>query len=165
MGFDLYFQRMNGSDEPTDGDRAGLDRFLASRGLRGTEDGYLIDGTGANLAFDGHPAELTLSGLDGDDVVEGALHHASLTAEECGFVYALCEAARFLVVNPQGPPMIVVPARTHSAEQASAGDWPVDPADVVWVDSPEELGHALAGGRTRLLDPRTAGAGALLGVR
>ncbi|WFR71090.1 hypothetical protein P9209_17170 [Prescottella defluvii] len=92
------------------------------------------------LAFDGAWSDLYIDPLDQDDPLSGGIDHAPLTLVECEFIYGLCVAGRLMVVNPQGDPMYVVPARTH--EDAALPD----PEGTVRVDSPEELASALGSG-------------------
>ncbi|GAB2641356.1 hypothetical protein ABI214_00550 [Prescottella soli] len=138
MGFSLGFYRIDGG-ELVDPDREGIAEFLRVRGLR-VEHRSLVDDDGAVLAFDGAWSDLYLDPLDQDGPLSGGIDHATLTAAECEFIYGLCVAGRLMVVNPQGDPMYVVPARNHGDEALP------DPEGTTWVDSPEELASALGAG-------------------
>lgn len=154
MGFDLFFYGMDGGESAAEIDRDGLSAFLRSAGYRVNDVGELVDGNGLPIQFDGRRSALSLDPLDSPEPIEGVLHQATLTAAECGFVFGMCVASRLVIVNPQGPPMVLVPQRSHSREEARIQGWPSDPEDVVWVDNAAELRQALEGDFERFLDYR-----------
>lgn len=145
MGFSLSFHRIAG-DQPADADRAGLADFLESRGLHVVADGFgsgsILDGDDQPLRFDGDWSDIHLSPLDQDAPLSGGIFHATLSGEECEFVYDLCIAGGFLVANHQGSPLIVVPSYNHSLEDVSA----IDPGDIAWVESAVEFREAVTDG-------------------
>lgn len=49
-------------------------------------------------------------------------------------MYELCVVRRFLIVNPQGPDLFVVPGRTHLPEDVPDRD----ASGIGWADSPTE---------------------------
>ena len=111
MGFSLYFMRMK-NDQQLDVDRDAIVSFLGQRGLQVSPlSGHLVDGAGQALKFDGGYTDLTLDQLDQGEPLTGCIHHATLSAAECTFIYDLCAAANFLIVNPQGDPSYLVPRR------------------------------------------------------
>ncbi len=121
MGFSLIFMGLDG-DRARDADRDGLRRFLNERGLRapdGPQADQLVDAAGDALAFDGDWSDLHIDPLDHPKPLSGGVWHAGLSAQECDFVYDLCVAAGWLIVNPQGEPDMIVPGGTHTAEQLS----------------------------------------------
>jgi hypothetical protein len=142
MGFSLIFVRVQG-DEQRDADRDAVAAFLEARGLRAVDsDGQgslLVDADGQALLFDGHRTDLYLDPLDQEEPLSGGIDHASLSEEETTFIYELCVAAGFLIVNPQGNPTYVVAGANHAP-----GDVP-DQEDMDWVNSAAELRQALAG--------------------
>ena len=132
-------------DQILDADRAGIAQFLERSGLRivtGPHGNEIVTHDDDRLAFDGSWADLHLDPLDQSGPVTGHLSHATLSPEECEFVYALCAAGGFLVVNHQGGPLYVVPNRNHAPDDLPEHD---DHDDVAWVDSSTELALALAG--------------------
>lgn len=145
MGFSLIFMRMT-ADEQLDADRAGLAAFLEKRGLEvapSTDNTHhLADSTG-QLTFDGYWTDLHLDPLDQEGPVSGGLWHASLSEQECEFIYELCVAGRLLIVNPQGSPDLVVPGHNHEPSDLQSSD---NTYEVAWVDSPDQLTEALTGG-------------------
>jgi hypothetical protein len=148
VGFSLYFMRIE-HDRVVDADRAALAAFLGARGLRtvpGQPMGTVVDAGGAALSFDGSVSDLSLDPLDQGEPISGSISHATLSPDECDFVYGMCVAAGFLVVNPQGDPLYLVPGRTHEPAQLP------DPSDAAWVDSGAELATALGRGFEAFLD-------------
>ena len=142
MGFSLIFMRIAEGDG-VDADRAGLAAFLTERGLHiGGPGGGIVDQAGNDLSFDGSWSDLRVDPLDIAGHVTGSIDHATLSPAESSFIFDLCLAGGFLVVNPQADPMLAVPRRNHLPE-----DLPEVPDDsVAWVDSPAELVTALSGG-------------------
>lgn len=140
MGFSLYFMRMK-NDQQLDVDRDAIVSFLGQRGLQVSPlSGHLVDGASQALKFDGGYTDLTLDQLDQGEPLTGCIHHATLSAAECTFIYDLCAAANFLIVNPQGDPSYLVPNRNHGPDDVL----PLE--GVVWVDEAEELARALSSG-------------------
>lgn len=140
MGFSLIFVATDG-EEQRDADRSALAAFLAERGLHveGEESSSpLFDATGAPLSFDGRVSDLHLDPLDQEGPLTGGIWHASLSDAECAFIHDLCAAAGFLIANPQGDPMYVVPVGTHTPEQVPDLD------DTAWVAGWAELQRALS---------------------
>lgn len=140
MGFSLIFVATDG-DEQRDADRAALADFLGERGLHVEGDegsSPLVDASGAPLAFDGALSDLHLDPLHQEGPLTGGIWHATLSDEEGAFVYDLCAAAGFLLANPQGDPLYVVPVGTHTPEQVPDLD------DTAWVASGADLQKALS---------------------
>ncbi|HFC8512932.1 TPA: hypothetical protein ACFP31_001872 [Neisseria subflava] len=97
MGFSLYFYRFE-NGEQVDGNREGAKSFLNSRGL----DSCLRDKDGNYLEFDNCSTDLEITDFnDRECQFEGNIGHAYLTDEECSFIYELCRAADWVIVNPQ----------------------------------------------------------------
>lgn len=141
MGYSLNFMRVEG-DEHLDADRHELAAFLAARGLHVVPDettGALLDAGGQRLAFDGSWSDLYLDPPEQEAPLAGGIFHATLSEAELGFIFDLCVAAGFLIVNPQGSPTYVVPAANH---QPDALD---DPDNTAWVSDAAELRQALSG--------------------
>lgn len=142
MGFSLHFMRMT-KDVQLDVDRAAVAAFLDQRGLHVVDSPYggeIVDRDDRALTIDGVFSDLHLDSLEQRNPLSGGIFHATLSPAECAFVYDLCAAAGFLIVNPQGDPTFLVPERNHEPEDVSELE------DVVWVDSAEELAQALTGG-------------------
>ncbi|AGT95266.1 hypothetical protein EEB12_17030 [Rhodococcus sp. WS1] len=142
MGFSLHFMRMT-KDVQLDVDRAAVAAFLDQHGLRVVESPYggeIVDRDDRALTIDGAFSDLHLDSLEQSDPLSGGIFHATLSPAECAFVYDLCAAAGFLIVNPQGDPTFLVPQRNHEPDDVSELE------DVVWVESAEELARALTGG-------------------
>lgn len=141
MGFSLIFMRIE-QDEQIDADRVAVAAFLERRGMKlvaGPYGGEVFDFDGRPLSFDDRFSDLYLDPLDHRDPLSGGIFHASLTGAECEFIYELCAAAGFLIANPSGGPMFVVPQRNHAPEDLPELD------DVVWVDSASELLQSFTG--------------------
>ncbi|MDV6268715.1 hypothetical protein [Rhodococcus globerulus] len=141
MGFSLTFMRIK-QDEQVDADRGGVADFLERRGLQlvaGRYGGEIFDLDGKPLSFDDRFSDLYLDPLDKSDPLSGGIFHASLTGAECEFIYELCVAAGFMIVNPSGDPTFLVPQRNHAPEDLPELD------DVAWVESAAELLQALTG--------------------
>ena len=141
MGFSLTFMRIK-QDEQVDADRGGVADFLERRGLQlvaGRYGGEIFDLDGNPLSFDDRFSDLYLDPLDQGDPLSGGIFHASLSAAECAFIYELCVAAGFMIVNPSGDPTFLVPQRNHAPEDLPELD------DAAWVESPAELLQALTG--------------------
>lgn len=139
------------NEHQADADRVGLKQFLDGQGLRVCHDGYfgtLVDAEDRGLAFDGSFSDLHLDPLDQPDPVSGGILHATLSLDECRFIFALCLAGQLLVVNPQEDPIFVVVAHNHHVE-----DLP-DDCVTAWADNAEELASALDGSFRRFLDYR-----------
>jgi hypothetical protein len=142
MGFSLIFVAVDG-DEQRDADRAALEAFLTARGLHvegEPGDTAIVDAHGELLAFDGHRTDLQIDPLDEESPLSGGIDHASLSDAECAFMYDLCVAAGFLLVNPQGDPTYLVPEGNHTPAQLP------DPDDTAWVYSGADLQRALSEG-------------------
>lgn len=128
-----------------DADRTGVARFLELRGLTvaaGQTSGDVVAHGGEPLAFDGYRADLRLDSLDQDGPITGSLSHATITPQECEFVYDLCVAAGFLIINHAGAPLYLVPHGNHTPEDLPEHD---ELTDVAWVGSSVELSRALSG--------------------
>lgn len=148
MGFALTFLRARG-DRQLDADRDGLRRFLGSRGLRwaGGGPGYLVDEQGDVLVLDGSWSDLHIDSPDQAEPLTGGIWHATLGPSECAFVYDLCVAARWFILNPQGDPAVVVPGQVCRPEDLPESER----RSAVWVDDPAELREALSGGFEQFL--------------
>ncbi len=153
MGFSLNFMRI-GPDAILDADRDGLAAWLAGRELEvapSTDETHHLRGADGQLRFDGHWTDLHLDPLDREEPVTGGIWSATLSAEECAFVYDLCVAGRMLIMNPQGGPLLLVPGRTHEAADLPES---IAASDIAWVDSADELAEALGGGFQRFVEFR-----------
>ncbi|MCL2489505.1 MAG: hypothetical protein FWF36_02080 [Propionibacteriaceae bacterium] len=152
MGFSLSFLRIEGGQEPGDGDREGLQLFLADRNLHLSEDDsccFLLTEDGSRLKLDGYDTDLNLDSLDKDGPISGSIWHAHLGREECEFIYDLCVAGRFLIINPQGGPTLIVVDHNHeTSDLPDVGDAPA------WVDSADELAQLLGAPFGRFIDFR-----------
>lgn len=62
----------------------------------------------------------------------------------------LCVAGRFLIVNPQGPDLFVVPGRTHLSEDVPDHDG----SGIGWADSPTGLKGVRDDGYENFVDYR-----------
>ena len=97
MGFSLYFYRFE-NGEQVDGNREGAKSFLNSRRL----DSCLRDKDDNYLEFDDCSTNLEITDFnDRECQFEGNIGYAYLTDEECSFIYELCRAADWVIVNPQ----------------------------------------------------------------
>lgn len=145
MGFSMIFMRFEGKVD-VGADRDGLKAFLRQRDLEIELSAYELHhlrGPHGALEFDGHRSDLHLSDLNQEEPVSGGIWHASLSRQECAFIFDLCVAGRMLAVNPQGDPTIVVPIGSHGPEDlAGLG---VDPESIAWVANAEEFEEALTG--------------------
>lgn len=133
MGFSLAFYAFR------DGDRTRLADFFARQGLH-IEDGSLMTAAGLPLTFDGEPTDLTIDGWDNDEPLSGGIEHATLTESESCFLFDLCVAAGWAIVNSQGAPTFLIPAHNHTAADISADE--EDPP--VAIDDAAGLCAALA---------------------
>ncbi|RKW70463.1 hypothetical protein [Galactobacter caseinivorans] len=150
MGFDLYFMRVNGQ-ETYDADRAGLAAFLDRHRLHQVPDlstAVMVDQSGAPLSFEGYQSELYLNLLDQSEPVTGNINHATLSDEETVFIYDLCVAGGFVIVNPQGEPDNLVPGGVFDSSFVSPY------GSTAWVNSAAELQEALSGNFERFLEYR-----------
>jgi len=141
MGFSLHFMHIEAGGETGGSDRDGLARFLDSRGLHLSEDNlccFLMNADGSAMTLDGHTTDLNLDPLNKEGEVSGSIWHAHLGREECQFIYDLCVAGGFLIVNPQGSPMFIVV--NHNHEESDLPDVGELPA---WVESADELADVL----------------------
>ena len=149
MGFSMSFLRVR-EGEVVDGDREAARCFLEARGLhtdsKNESSAHLLDVDGVGLSFDGHWTDLHLDPLDSPGTFGGGIWHATLTGEECQFVFDLCVACGFLVCNHQGgdeeSPMFIVPRGSHDADDIAelAPD-----VSYQFVDTADELRAALTG--------------------
>jgi len=121
--------------QQADANRDNLREFLASRGLHiaGGNSDSILDADNKPLTFDGYWTDLTLDPLDQQDLVSGGISHATLSHEECEFIYNLCVAGGFLVINPQGGPTTIVINHNHREEDL------FDLDDTLWADSVDEF--------------------------
>ena len=102
--------------------RAAVAAFLDQHGLRVVESPYggeIVDRDDRALTIDGAFSDLHLDSLEQSDPLSGGIFHATLSPAECAFVYDLCSAAGFLIVNPQGDPTFLVPQRNHEPDDVS----------------------------------------------
>ncbi|MEP6478133.1 MAG: hypothetical protein ABJB03_01985 [Rhodoglobus sp.] len=145
MAFSLTFIRLS-RDGVEDADRAGLEMLLQQRELEvapSSDDTHHLVGVAGPLSFDGHWSDLHLDPLDKEGVVSGGIWHATLSKEECAFIYDLCVAGRMIIMNPQGDPLFIVPEQNHLPTDLPEG---VDLADIAWITNPTELAQVLSGG-------------------
>lgn len=124
MGFSLYFMNLT-HDAVVDADRAGIADFLERHAVASSSgDGsYAI--SPMTLSFDGSSSDLHLEALDQEGPVSGGIWHATLSAQECDFIFELCLAGKMVIVNPQGSPQFLVPGPAR------------DPASLPEVDGPD----------------------------
>lgn len=137
VGFSLGFLRICGNEQ-SDADRDAVGSFLSARGLH-VQGEALVDAAGQGLTFDGRWSDLH---LDAGEPMSGGIAHATLSDAESAFIYDLCVAAGFLIVNPQGDPLYLVPGANHVPDDVPDLD------DTAWVNSPGEMQQALAGNFT-----------------
>lgn len=154
VGFSMSFVRIR-SGQQVDGDREGARRFLQARGL--VTDSYhetsadLLYLDGEPLCFDGYRTDLHIDPPDTARTFSAGIWHATLTEQECDFIFDLCVAAGFLVCNHQGDPYFLVPAGNHDLADLEAA---MDDPRPVFVESAAELREALSAGFRRFLDYR-----------
>lgn len=141
MGFSLVFEKIKDGEEIADIDRKKLEQFLKNKGLIISEDKTLRHQNGDFLTFDGVFTDLHLAPLDSEKPLSGGIDHATLSAEECSFIYELCEAVGWLIINPQGDPSFIIPNENHAQE-----DIPEDFEDIVFIENAQELQKVLSGG-------------------
>jgi hypothetical protein len=164
VGFSMSFLRIH-NEQVVDGDREQARRFLDERGLRldtlHESSAHLMDADGTELSFDGYWTDLHLDPLDSSGTFGGGIWHATLTREECQFVFDLCVACGLLMCNHQGgtreSPMFVVPWRTHRVEDVAELD---SQGSYRLVDTADELRAALSGGFERFVAYRNRVLGA-----
>lgn len=152
MGFSPTFMGVDRAGG-RDADRAGLAASLERCGLvlaAGPAPHQLRSQDGRPLWLDGDPTDLHIDPLDSASPLTGGLWHATLGDQECAFVYDLCVAARWLIVNDQGEPTYVVPGDVNPPDTLP----PDAEGDVAFVGSGSELQQALNGGFERFLDYR-----------
>lgn len=159
-----FMRLLNG--EPVDCDREGMRRFLDERGLVTDSEhetsAHLLDHAGNRLAFDGSWTDLHIDPLNRPGPIGGGIWHATLSDEECQFIFDLCVAAGFLVCNHQGDPYFVVPRRNHELGDLEAA---MDNPRPVFAGTASELRDALSAGfadfieyRNRVISPDQRGA-------
>lgn len=143
MGFSLYFMNLTHA-EVIDADRAGLALFLERHAAVSSEASGDASHAIAphSLSFDGSSSDLHLDPLDQEGPVSGGIWHATLSAQECDFIFELCIAGKMVIVNPQGSPNLLVPgpARDANSLPTFAG-----PAAVVAVGSGDDIRRQLTG--------------------
>lgn len=141
MGFSLSFMRIQNNDL-VDANRAQVADFLVARGVHivaSGNSGEFFDTADRPLCFNGHYSDIFLDPLNSKEPLSGGIFHATLAEEELEFIFELCTAAGFMIINPQGAPMSVVPNNNHAV-----GDVP-EPNDTAWVQNATELAQALNG--------------------
>ncbi len=142
MGFSLLFMRIE-NGEIADADHQGLNQFLTQQGLQiqsQAHSGGLVDQKANSLTFDGSFTDLHLDPLDQTEPVTGGIDHATLSEDECQFIYNLCVAGKMMIINPQGDPTYVIPQHNHIPQDIPDVD------DAIWVNSAEELYLAFSKG-------------------
>lgn len=155
----MSFMRVR-DGQVVDGDRERAGRFLQERGWhldgRHESSAHLVDPDGVGLTFEGRWTDLHLDPLDSPGTFGGGIWHATLSSEECQFVFDLCVACGFLVCNHQGgteeSPMFVVPRGTHRDHDIAVLG--ADGSYYRFVDSADELRAALAGDFDRFVEYR-----------
>jgi len=166
MGFSLYFMNLT-HDEVVDADRAGLAVFLerhasVSSEAFGDASHAIAPGT---LSFDGAFSDLYLNSLDQEGPVTGGIWHATLSAQECDFIFELCVAGNLVIVNPQGAPNLLVPGPGRDVAALPTFD---GPSAIVSVGSGNDIRRQLTGdfeGFERYRDKVTGRSGAPLRER
>ncbi|WP_285042556.1 hypothetical protein [Plantibacter sp. LMC-P-059a] len=132
-------------DEVVDADRAGLADFLERHTAVASEP---VDDASHAIAphrfsFDGSSSDLYLDPLDQEGPVTGGIWHATLSAQECDFIFELCVAGNLVIVNPQGAPNLLVPGPGRDAAALPTFD---GPTAIVSVESGADLRRWLTGG-------------------
>lgn len=141
MGFSLTFEKIKNGEDVADIDRNLLVNFLKNKKLTLSEDGLLQDENGQFLKFDGDVTDLHLTPLDSDEPLFGGIDHATLSDEELQFIFEMCDAVGWLIINPQGNPTFIIPNENHSPE-----DLPEEFEDVAFIKNVAELRQVLSGG-------------------
>lgn len=141
MGFSLTFEKIKNGEDICDINRDLLEKFLKDKKLTILEDGFLQDENGEFLKFDGDVTDLYLTPLDSDEPLSGGIDHATLSQEELQFIFEMCDAVGWLIINPQGNPTFIIPNENHTQE-----DIPEDFEDVVFIKNPTELQQVLSNG-------------------
>ena len=140
MGFSLYFDKFK-DGEAADADRSSLKDFLKKSDLT-IEDSTLVDSAGNALEFDGRVTELHIDS-DSEEPLSGGIDYASLSNEECEFIFDLCTAVGWLIINPQGNPMTIIPNRNHSVEDLH-DSLSENEEEIAWVNDAVELQMVLS---------------------
>lgn len=135
MGFSLQFYRFE-NGEPIDGNRESFYQFLDKKELALAENKLLKDKNGEYLTFDGYFTDLYITQ---EPELSARLDHATLSDEECQFIYEMSVAAGWIIVNPQGDPMFLIPNNNHQPSDIPEGF----EDDVVFIQNSAELQMAL----------------------
>ena len=119
------------SGQHVDGDREGARRFLDAHGLVTDADHetsvHLLNAAGAPLSFGDYRTDLHIDPLDTAGPFSAGIWHATLSEQECDFIFDLCVAAGFLVCDHQGDPYFIVPAGIPLQWGGSLGGAGADP--------------------------------------
>lgn len=156
MGLSMSFMRIQ-PDKIVDANRTGIAQYLEARGLKvpaGQDSNGIVTLDERPLTFDGYWSDLRLDPLDKNGPLIGHISHATLTPEECEFIYGLCVAAGFLIINHPGNPLYVVPHHNHTPDDLPEHD---ELYDVAWVDNSVELSRALSGEMDAFREYRSRG--------
>lgn len=135
MGFSLQFFRLE-NGETIDGNREGFYQFLNEKELVVSENKLLKDKNGENLTFDGYFTDLYITQ---EPELSASLDHATLSDEECQFIYEMSVAACWTIINPQGDPMFLIPNNNHQPSDIPEGF----EDDIVFIQNSTELQMAL----------------------
>lgn len=150
MGFSLRFHSFQ-KDAAPETAREAITRFLRDRGLEiKHETGEVMCGDGP-LEFDGEPTDLYITGLVGDEPPSGGIDHATLGRSECDFLYDLCVAGQWVVINLQQNPSIIVPNVTYDRAKLAEMEAAME-EEAVFVTSAAELRSALSAGFAEFAD-------------
>ena len=87
---------------------------------------------------------------DSEEPLSGGIGHATLSKEECGFIFDLCTAVGWLVINPQGNPITVIPNRNHTIEDLD-DSLRENKTEIAWIGNAEELQLVLSEGFSEFL--------------
>lgn len=113
MGFSLHFMRIKHEKE-IGADKEGIQKFLKDRNLTiKPDDTSFYDSNDKELEFDNYFSDIFLDGFDTESISAG-IYHATLTTDECEFIYHLCVAGKMMIFNPQGNPTYIFVHDNHN---------------------------------------------------
>lgn len=150
MGFSLRFQSFR-EDVTPDTLRHAITTFLSDRGLAIDPDSGELHRGGTSLTFDGEPTDLYITGLIGDEPPSGGIDHARLSHSECDFIYDLCVAGQWVIINLQQNPLIIVPNVAYDRAKLAEVEAVME-EESVFVTSAAELRSTLAAGFAEFVD-------------
>lgn len=142
MGFSLFLSKIESGQVEVTIDRQKLAAFLKRKQLMISPSGQVTEESGQALAFEGQPCDLYMEPLNSSKPLSARLYHANLSDDECAFLFELCVEVGWLLVNPQGTPLYLVPNHNHI--EADLPD--CDEEDLVFIDNAKDMQRALSGG-------------------